>query len=315
MARDPFDRNHTPPIGRPEPLAPGLRVVTAPNAGPMTFTGTRSYLLGEGEVAVIDPGPADPAHVAALTAALAGEKVAAVLVTHAHRDHCAGARAFAKLVGAPVLAHGDPVGARSPAMRALAASGGLGGGEGIDAGFAPDERIGEGAVVSGPGWTLTALHAPGHTADHLCFAWSQAAALFTGDLAMGWASTLISPPDGDLAAFRASLSRLAAREEAVYYPGHGAPVTTPHHLVAHLLAHRTTRDREILAELAKGAATGAELVAAVYAEVDPALHPAAGRNVLAHLIDLAGRGVVASDGPLAAGARFRLAQDEAASPA
>jgi glyoxylase-like metal-dependent hydrolase (beta-lactamase superfamily II) len=298
MVATPFDLSHAPPVGVPEHLAPGLRVVTAPNAGPMTFTGTRSYLVGTGELAVIDPGPDDAAHRAALVEAVGGARVAAVLVTHAHRDHSAGARGFAAAVGAPVLAHGDPVGARSPIMARLAATGALGGGEGIDAGFVPDGRIGEGAVVAGPGWTLTALATPGHTADHLSFAWAEGGAVFTGDLVMGWATSLISPPDGDLGRFRASLRRLQARPEPVFYPGHGGPVIAPGPLIEHVLAHREGREAAIFAALAQGTATVSELVASLYAEVDPGLHAAAGRNVLAHLIDLAERGVVGFDGPV-----------------
>lgn len=303
----PFDRAHAPPVGVAEMLAPGLRVVTAPNPGPMTFTGTRSYIVGEGEVAVVDPGPDDARHLEALAAAVAGERVAAVLVTHAHRDHCGGARAFAARVGAPVLAHGDPVGARSPVMARLAAAGELGGGEGFDRGFFPDERIGEGDVVAGPGWTLAVLATPGHTADHLSLGWAEGGGLFTGDLVMGWATTLISPPDGDLGAFRASLRRLLAREDAVYWPGHGAPVADPAGLVRHILTHRDGREAEIVAALAAGPATVAGLVAAIYAGVDPALHGAARRNVLAHLVELGERGVVTAEGALSAGAVFRLA--------
>jgi hydroxyacylglutathione hydrolase len=302
----PLSRDHAPPIGRPEPLAPGLRAVTAPNAGPMTFTGTRSYIVGEGEVAVIDPGPDDPRHLDALAAAVRGERVAAVLVTHAHLDHSAGARRFAERVGAPVLAHGDPIGARRPALARLAGAGGLGGGEGLDARFRPDRRIGEGDTVAGPGWSLTALATPGHTADHLSFAWPEAGALFTGDLLMGWATPVISPPDGDLAAFRTSLARLAARGEGTVCPGHGAPVADPGALIAWVLAHRDAREAEIVAALAGGPMTPAALAAAIYAGLDPRLLPVAARNVLAHLLDLAERGLAEADGPRPAEARWRL---------
>lgn len=303
----PFDLGHAPPVGTPERLQPGVRVVTAPNAGPMTFTGTRSYVVGEGEVAVIDPGPAEPRHLDALAAAVAGERVAAVLVTHAHRDHSAGAAAFAARVGAPVYAHGDPESARSPAMRALAATGALGGGEGIDAGFRPDGRIGEGWSLAGPGWTLVALATPGHTSDHLSFAFPEGDALFSGDHLMGWATTLISPPDGDLGAFRGSVGRVLARGHGVLYPGHGAPVDDPARLGAYVLAHRRAREAQILEALARGPASIPALVAAIYAGVDRALHPAAARNVLAHLVDLLERGLVAADGPIGPGASWRLA--------
>ncbi|TPE50140.1 MBL fold metallo-hydrolase [Amaricoccus solimangrovi] len=307
MAEDPFERDHAPPIGAAERLAPGVRVVTAPNAGPMTFTGTRTYLVGEGQVAVIDPGPDDARHREAVARALGpGETVVAVLVTHAHRDHSEGAAAMGARLGAEVLAHGDPVGARAPGMARLAGDLGLGGGEGLVPGFAPDRRIGEGEVIAAPGLTLAALATPGHTADHLSFVYREGAALFSGDLVMGWSTTMISPPDGDLAAYRESLGRLRERGEGVYYPGHGAAVTRPGRLIGHMLAHRAAREAQVLDMLAKGPARVPELVEAMYRGLDPKLRGAAARTVLAHLVDLAGRERVAVEGS-GAGALYGLA--------
>ncbi len=306
MATDPFERDHSPPVGAPEPLAEGLVAVTAPNAGPMTFTGTRSYLLGRAEVAVIDPGPDDAGHREALVAALApGARVVAILVTHAHRDHSAGARALQARVGAPIFGFGPA--AVSATMAPLAAAGGLGGGEGIDAGFAPDQRLADGAVLAGAGWALKAVHTPGHLGDHLCFSWAEGGALFSGDTVMGWATTLISPPGGDLGDFLASLRKLQGRGETVYYPGHGAPVRDPRAMLAWQLDHRAEREAQIRAALAAGPATVLQLVDRVYPGLDRFLRPAAARNVLAHLIDLVARDLVQSDGPLAADAAFHLA--------
>jgi glyoxylase-like metal-dependent hydrolase (beta-lactamase superfamily II) len=299
MPDDPFDRDHAPRIGAPEPLAPGLVAVTAPNAGPMTFTGTRSYLLGAREVAVIDPGPDDPPHLDALVAALPpGGRVTAILVTHAHRDHSAGARALQARTGAPILGFGER--ARSPAMARLAETGDLGGGEGVDPTFAPDRRLVDAETVAGADWRLEALHTPGHLGDHLCFAWAEGDAIFSGDMVMGWATTLISPPDGDLRAFLASLARLKARPERLYLPGHGAPLRDPQRMIAWQLAHRAEREAQIRAALADGTATIADLVGAVYPDLAEALRPAAARNVLAHLIDLADRGLARAEGPLGA---------------
>lgn len=305
MSRDPFDRDHAPVPGVAEPLAAGLSVVTAPNPGPMTFTGTRTYLLGTREVAVIDPGPEDPAHQAAVAAAVpAGARVTAILVTHAHRDHSSGARALQGLLQAPLLGFGPAE--RSPVMAALAAQGGIGGGEGIDPGFAPDRRLGDGEEISGEGWRLRAVHTPGHLGDHLSFAWAEGEALFSGDTVMGWATTLISPPDGDLGAFLASLRRLRARPEGRYFPGHGKPVDDPHGLIDWQIRHRAEREEQIRAALGGGPRDVSGLVAAVYPGLDPVLRGAAGRNVLAHLIDLSERGIVASEGELTAGAAFGL---------
>lgn len=304
---DPFEREHAPPYGAPEALAPGIVAVTAPNPGPMTFTGTRTYLVGAGgDRAVIDPGPDDPRHLDAVAAALSpGVRAAAILVTHAHLDHSAGARRLAARLDAPILAFGARP--RSPAMARLAAAGALGGGEGIDAAFAADRRLADGESVAGDGWRLEAIHTPGHLGDHLCFAWPEAAALFSGDTVMGWSTTTISPPDGDLAAFLASLDRLAARPEATFYPGHGAALRDPAGMIAWQRAHRAEREAQILAVLAAGPATLDGLVAQVYPDLDPRLRPPAGRSALAHLIALAEAGRVAAAGPIGPAATWSLA--------
>jgi len=272
-------------------LEPGVRRVLAPNPSPMTEAGTNTYILGEGEVAVIDPGPAIPAHLAAILAALEpGERVSHILVTHAHLDHSPLARALARATGAPVLGFGGPTEGRSPEMEALAASHDVGGGEGLDHDFRPDARLGEGDAVEGVGWRIGVLHTPGHLASHLSFQWEGA--LFSGDHVMGWASTMVSPPDGDLGAFMASCRRLQGAGHRVYYPGHGAPVAEPEARLAWLIAHRLEREAAILDWLGKGPASVPDLTARIYHDVDPRLHGAAARNVLAHLLDLHARGLV-----------------------
>ncbi len=286
-----------------EIVAKGVRRITAPNPGPMTFTGTQTYILGEGAVAVIDPGPDDPRHLAAIESALTpGERISHVLVTHAHIDHTP----LAARLGVPVHAFGDAQAGRSAIMRQLAQTDALGGGEGVDPHFTPDVTLADGDTVAGEGWSLTALHTPGHMANHLSFVWEEGGVAFTGDHVMGWASTLVSPPDGDLTAFMSSLRRMqggAARHRLL--PGHGEVVEEGEARVADLIAHRESREAQILAGLDRPATT-AELTAAIYTDVDPRLHPAAARNVLAHLIDLHQRGIVATDGPLSATASFRL---------
>jgi glyoxylase-like metal-dependent hydrolase (beta-lactamase superfamily II) len=280
----------------------GLMRIVAPNPSPMTERGTNSYVLGAGDVAVIDPGPDDAGHRAALVAAIGGRPVRAVIVTHSHLDHSPGAAPLARAVGAPVLAFGPSDAGRSPTMRALADR--VEGGEGVDAGFAPDASLADGDRVAGDGWTLRALHTPGHMANHLSLHWEEGAQTFTGDTVMGWASTLISPPDGDLGQFMASLDRLEALGARRFHPGHGAPVASPAARCRELRAHRLSREAAILAAL-DAPRRIPELVARIYADTPPALHAAAARNVLAHLIHLAETGRAEADPALRPDALWR----------
>ena len=263
-----------------------LRVLTADNPSPLTGPGTNTFLLGEAEVAVIDPGPDDPAHRAAVLAAVGRGRVVAILVTHPHLDHSAGAPALAAATGAPVLAFG---GARDGRSALMAGVEGIAGGEGLDLGFAPDRRLADGEVVAGAGWQLEALWTPGHAAAHMAFRWGEA--LFCGDLVLGWASTLISPPDGDLSDYMRSLARLQGLGLARLLPAHGAPVEDPAARLAELAAPRRARTVEILAALRDGPADPARLARRLY-DVPPVLLPAAERNVLAHLLALQDLGAV-----------------------
>ena len=287
-----FNTDHKPKIGVEERLAEGLSVVTAPNASPMTFTGTRSYILGDSEVALIDPGPDDPAHLAALQKALAGRRVSHVLVTHSHVDHSPLAHAF----DAPVLAFGPSGAGMSDTMRGL---GGLDGGEGIDSDFAPDVLLADGDMVRGNGWQVEAIHTPGHMSNHLCFAY--AGGLFSGDHVMAWSTTLVSPPDGDLTQFMASLRTLQGRAEARYFAGHGPVLEDPQAMLAYHIAHRLEREAQILDALPEGIPA---ITAAVYKGLDSRLLPMAARNVFSHLIDLCQRGKVRCNGPISFGGRF-----------
>ena len=302
----PFDPAGFNPVpGRCETLSPGLRRVLAPNPSPMTFRGTNTFLVGTGAVAVIDPGPALPDHLSAILAALApGERISHIFVTHSHVDHSPLARDLARATGAPVLAFGDSRSGMRPLMQRLAAQGVTGGGEGVDADFAPDETLADGAVVEGGDWALRALWTPGHLGNHLCFAWGEE--IFSGDLVMGWASSLISPPEGDLGAYMASLARLRALDARRLHPGHGAPVTEPAARLDALIAHRNSREAEILDALSVAPATIESLTRMIYTDVAPQLLPAASRNVLSQLIDLMDKNVVAAEDTALLTSRFRL---------
>ncbi|WP_281841973.1 MBL fold metallo-hydrolase [Sinisalibacter aestuarii] len=286
------------------PLAPGIRRILAPNPSPMTFWGTNTFVIGEGEVTLLDPGPALPVHFNAILAGLApGERVARILVSHAHLDHSPLAQPLAEATGARVLAFGGATAGRSEVMADLAARGLTGGGEGVDTTFAPDEPLEDGETIDiGGGLTLEAIWTPGHMSNHLSFALGDT--VFTGDHVMGWASTLISPPDGDLTAFLASCARLRTRTDRIFHPAHGAAVTDPADRLDWLVAHRKARESAILDALAPRPSDIPTLTARIYTDTPATLLPAAERNVFAHLIDLTTRGLVRPGPALAPNALF-----------
>jgi hydroxyacylglutathione hydrolase len=266
---------------------PPIRRLRAENPSPLTGTGTNTWLVGASALAVIDPGPDDPLHLQAIQAALApGQHVSHILVTHAHRDHSALAPRLASATGAPILAFGTATEGRSALMTRLAATLTTQG-EGLDTAFIPDRRLVDGESVVGPDWDLTALHTPGHLGGHLCLALGDQ--LFSGDHVMGWATSIVSPPEGDMGAYMASLDRLAARTWRRFLPGHGEPVENPAERLQQLIAHRRQREQQILQALAEGLSRIPALTARIYHDVPRHLLPAAERNVFAHLIDLASR--------------------------
>jgi glyoxylase-like metal-dependent hydrolase (beta-lactamase superfamily II) len=268
--------------GTTERLGPSLRRVLAPNPSPFTYTGTQTYIVGRREVAVIDPGPDDAEHVEALLGAVRDVEVTAILCTHNHRDHSPAARALKAATGAPIL---------GCAPLALAEDGPPTD-EAFDLDHRPDRVLVDGETVEGGGWALETVATPGHTSNHLCFALAGEGALFSGDHVMGWSTSVVAPPDGDMAAYMASLEKLLARPERTYYPTHGPAIADAHAHVRRLIAHRRERERQVLAKLDAGEGRIPAMVADLYRDVDPRLHPAAERSVLAHLIDLRDRGLV-----------------------
>jgi glyoxylase-like metal-dependent hydrolase (beta-lactamase superfamily II) len=272
--------------GSVERLGPRVRRLLAPNPSPFTYTGTQTYIVGTGEVAVIDPGPDLPEHVEALVAALAGERVAAILCTHTHRDHSPASRALKAATGGPIVGCA-PLSLDDSGPRAD---------EAFDSAYRPDQVLTDGARIADDGWTLEAVATPGHTSNHLCLALAEEGALFTGDHVMGWSTTVVAPPDGDMADYMASLDRLLGRDDRIYYPAHGPAVENPADHVRRLIEHRRMRERQILGQLERGEGRIPAMVAEMYADVDPRLFPAAGRSVLAHLVDLERRHQVRSEG-------------------
>ena len=274
------------PPGTLVQLEPMVARVLAPNPSPFTYTGTQTHLVGTTDLAVIDPGPDEPAHLAALMAAIAGRPVTAIVITHHHRDHSPGSRPLAAATGAPIVG-AAPVFISDDGPRADAA---------FDTAYAPARILAEGDTVAGEGWTLQAIATPGHTSNHLAFALPETQALFSGDHVMGWSTSVVSPPDGDMTAYMASLDKLLTREDRVYYPGHGDLIDNPRRLVRGLLGHRKQREGQILRLLDAEPQAIPPMTKRMYAGLDPRLLPAAERSVLAHLYDLRGRGLVTEEG-------------------
>jgi glyoxylase-like metal-dependent hydrolase (beta-lactamase superfamily II) len=269
-------------------ISPLVRRVLARNASPFSYTGTQTYIVGHGEVAVIDPGPLadDPAHVGELVRLLDGEQVMAIMCTHTHRDHSPAAAPLSAMTRAPIIGCA-PLVLHDDGPRADA---------GFDPTYAPDRVLADGESLAGEGWTLTALATPGHTSNHLCFALDQEKALFTGDHIMGWSTTVVSPPDGDMADYMASLALLIERDDVVYYPAHGPQVDTPQRLARGMMGHRKQREGQITRLIERGVGAIPAMVGEMYKGIDVRLHGAAGRSVLAHLLDLEARGVVCNQG-------------------
>ncbi|QYC10893.1 MBL fold metallo-hydrolase [Brevundimonas nasdae] len=297
----PYVRQFDFAYGRRDQVSPLIQRVIADNPGPFTFTGTGTYIVGKPEagaaVAVIDPGPLDDAHLAALLAAVEGRTVSHVLVTHTHRDHAPLARPFAATTGATILA-------AQPPARDTHASGALD--EDDDADFAPDVVLSGGEVMAGDGWTMEAVFTPGHASNHMAFALHEENALFSGDHVMGWSTTVVAPPDGNMRDYLRSLDTVIAREFTTLWPTHGPPITEVRLFLEAYRAHRLDREAQVLARLRAGDRTIADMVPVLYAAVDQRLWPAASLSVLAHLIKLVEDGVVAASPAPALSAEFRL---------
>lgn len=287
-----FDRSVGAGAGETVEVAPLVRRIVAPNPSPFTFTGTATYLVGRGVVAIVDPGPDDERHREAVLRALRGETVSHVVVTHSHMDHTGGVRAMAAATGAPVVgagAHRPFRALHDGETNRLEAS--------ADAGYRPDQELADGEGIAGPGWSLVAVATPGHTANHLAFALPEAGLLLSGDHVMAWSTSIVAPPDGAMTPYVASLRKLIARQEDLYLPGHGPALRNARVFTRHLLGHRLMREASIRGRLELGPRRVPELVAELYAGLDPRLAGAAGLSVFAHLEDLVSRGEAETEGP------------------
>lgn len=284
-----FNRNVEVSYGVAEEVAPGVRRIVANNPGPYTFLGTNTYIVGQGDVAVIDPGPEDEAHLEAIVRATRGERISHILVTHSHRDHCDSAIPLKKRLGGEIVAYGPtgtPRGAGAPGL----------GDDFVDGVFQPDIPVTHGDAIKAQGFSIDVLHTPGHAPDHLCFALMGERTMFTGDHVMGWNTTVVAPPEGNMADFLTSLERLVSRHDKVFFPGHGGSIETPRRVVRAYLTHRIWREQTILACIDDGVTTIPHIVARLYGALDADLKVAAALSVLAHLELLESRGLVAAEG-------------------
>jgi len=295
----PFERTLDFDYGQIEAVSPLIRRVIAPNGGPFTFHGTGTYVIGHGNVAVVDPGPLLNSHIDALKNALRGETITHILITHTHRDHSPAAEPLKSEWAAPTFGFGPHGGGRIEAGAVVEAGG--------DDSFVPDVVTTDRDVIEGDGWTVEAVHTPGHTSNHLCFHLKEENALFSGDHVMGWSTTIVSPPDGDMGNYIASLDKLIDRDDAVYWPTHGAPIRDPGKFVPALKAHRMGREDQVLACLKDGLATIDQMVPRMYAnDIPEAMYPAAARSVLSQLVWLVEKEQVLAEGDLSTETVFRL---------
>ncbi|MGA9795003.1 MAG: MBL fold metallo-hydrolase [Rhizomicrobium sp.] len=283
----PFDRSFAAPYEESTRVSPLIQRVLADNPGPFTFKGTGVYIVGGRDVAVIDPGPLVPAHVDALKRALEGKRVSHILVTHTHTDHSPAAQPLKAWSGAKTYAFGPHGSGKDDGVKVE---------EGGDMAFTPDVRAKDGDVIAGAGFSFECVFTPGHTSNHMCYALREERALFTGDHVMGWSTTVVTPPDGDMAQYMASLRKLLARDDATLYPTHGGPIRDPKPFIQAYIDHRLEREAQVLACLRDGVDTIPQMVARMYVDVDKRLHPAAARSVLAHLIQLEQEGRVIVEG-------------------
>jgi glyoxylase-like metal-dependent hydrolase (beta-lactamase superfamily II) len=268
-------------------VSPLVTRVLAPNPSAFTYTGTQSYIVGQSDLAIVDPGPDNPEHIAAILRAVGDRPVSAILCTHTHRDHSPAARPLAEATGAVVIGCA-PLVLRDDGPRADAS---------FDPSYAPATVMANGDVLTGADWTIRAIATPGHTSNHLCYALDEDGALFTGDHVMGWSTTVVSPPDGDMADYMRSLQLLMERDDRIFFPAHGDAVDRPRRLVRGMIGHRRMREGQILRFIGKnGASPIPAMVAEMYRGIDPGLHGAAGRSVQAHLFDLEDRAVVRQTG-------------------